>query len=137
MEHKNECITKRNWKNEMKVVLIVIDLDEEKNGRSFMSKVEERRNEVYPMMLMKSEKLRENAARFKKQPEILNLVRVKYSTEDDNLITTQLERNTEEEINNLDNNEEYINEQHFTESFINGFLEKVFWKKHLKALIMR
>ena len=102
-----------------------------------MSRVEKRWNEEHPMMPKKTQKLRDNRARFKKQSEIMNLVRVKYSTEDDNLITTQLERNTEEEINNLDNNEEYINEQHFTESFINGFLEKVFWKKHLKALIMR
>ena len=120
MEHENECISKTNWTNEMKVELVIIDLEERKKGREFMSRVEKRWNEEHPMMPMKRQKLRDNAARFKKQSEIMNLVRVKYSTEDDNLITTQLERNTEEEINNLDNNEEYINEQHFTESFING-----------------
>ena len=120
MEHKNECISKTNWTNEMKVELVIIDLEERKKGREFMSRVEKRWNEEHPMMPMNRQKLRDNAARFKKQSEIMNLVRVKYSTEDDNLITTQLERNTEEEINNLDNNEEYINEQHFTESFING-----------------
>ena len=30
MEHENECISKTNWTNEMKVELVIIDLEEEK-----------------------------------------------------------------------------------------------------------
>ena len=67
------------WTNEMKVKLVIIDSEERNKGRSFMSRVEQRWNAAYPMFKMTSQKLRDNAARFKRESEVMNLISVKYS----------------------------------------------------------
>lgn len=59
------------WTTEMKVTLVMLDEEERARGRGFMKRVKERWSVKYPEYQTASwQKLRDNAARFKKEPEI-------------------------------------------------------------------
>ena len=64
-----------DWTTEMKISLVAIDNEERRKGRGFMKRVKERWDEKYPEYRQASwQKLRDNAARFKKETEIMNLI---------------------------------------------------------------
>ena len=63
------------WTTEMKMVLVMLDEDERPNGRGFMKRVKDRWNMKYPEHeSARWQKLRDNATRFEKDPEITNLI---------------------------------------------------------------
>jgi hypothetical protein len=59
-----------DWNTEMKIILITIDEEERAKGRGFMKRVKERWDLKYPEHQGASwQKLRDSAARFKREPE--------------------------------------------------------------------
>ena len=65
------------WTTEMKIDLVTIDKEERARGRGFMKRVKERWDQKYPEYQQASwQKLRDNAARFKKAPELMSLILV-------------------------------------------------------------
>ena len=63
---------------EIKIVLVMLDQEERANGRGFMKRVKERWDAKYPEYQSVSwQKLRDNAARFKKDPEIKDFILVR------------------------------------------------------------
>lgn len=70
--------TSLEWTMEMKVVLLMLDEEERARGRGFMKRVKDRWDVKYPEYESASwQKLRDNASRFKKDPEIKNLMLVR------------------------------------------------------------
>ena len=66
------------WTREMKITLLQIDEEERAKGRGFMKRVKEKWDMKYPEHQSAScQKLRDNATRFKKDPELKNLVLVR------------------------------------------------------------
>ena len=72
-----------DWSTEMKIRLIHIDKEERKKGRGFMKRVKERWNALSECGTTSMQKLRDNAAHFKKEPEIKNLILVRKRQEID------------------------------------------------------
>ena len=71
-----------NWTTEMKIDVVTIDKEERTKGRGFMKRLKERWDQKYPEYQHASwQKLRDNAARFKKEPELINLILVQKSKE--------------------------------------------------------
>ena len=76
-EIQQEISKKIEWTTEMKIKLIMIDEEEHVKGRGFMKRVKERWKVEYPEYSEASwQKLRDNAARFKKEKEIRKLMLV-------------------------------------------------------------
>ena len=70
------------WTTEMKVALITFDNEERAKGKGFMKRVKERWDQYFPEYRHASwQKLRDNAARFKKEPEVMNLILVRRRNE--------------------------------------------------------
>ena len=70
------------WTTEMKVTLITFDNEKRAKGRGFMKRVRERWNRYYPENRDASwQKLRDKVARFKKEPEVINLLLVRMKNE--------------------------------------------------------
>ena len=66
-----------NWTTEMKIDVAIMNKEERAKGRGFIKRVKERWDQKYPEYQQASwEKLRDNAARFKKEPELMNLILV-------------------------------------------------------------
>ena len=71
-----------DWTTEMKISLVTIDDEERRKGGGFMKRVKERLDGKYPEYRQTSwQKLRDNAARFKKETEIMNLILVRQREE--------------------------------------------------------
>ena len=65
------------WTMEMKIVLLMLDEDERAKERGYMKRVKDRCDMKHPEDESPSwQKLGDNAARFKKDPEIKNLILV-------------------------------------------------------------
>ena len=65
------------WTTKMKIDLVTIDKEERARRRGFMKRVKERWDQKYPKYQQASwQKLRDNAARFKKAPELMSLILV-------------------------------------------------------------
>ena len=63
------------WTTEMKVTLTFLDNEELAKGRGFMKTFKTQWDQYYPEHRDASwQKLRDNAARFKKEPEFMNLI---------------------------------------------------------------
>ena len=87
------------WTTEMKIVLVMLDEDERAKGRGFMKRVKDRWDMKYPEHESASwQELRDNAARFKKDPEIKNLILVR-RREEVQVAEVAIENNPEEEGN--------------------------------------
>ena len=70
------------WSTEMKISLIIIDEEQRYKGSRFMKRVKERWDAKHPEHATASmQKLRDNASRFKKDHEIMNLMLVRKRTE--------------------------------------------------------
>ena len=98
------------WTTEMKVRLVQIDNEERKRGRGFMKRVKERWIDEYPEHATASiQKLRDNAARFRKEQTITNLIlgRQRNEVENDNW---RNQRDDEQEIivNEVKQNESQV-----------------------------
>ena len=66
----------------MKVTLITFDNEEHAKGTCFMKRVKERSDQYYPAYRDASwQKLRDNAARFNKEPGVINLILVRRRNE--------------------------------------------------------
>ena len=66
-----------NWTTEMKIDVVTMDKEERAKRRCFMKSVKERWDQKYPEYQQASwQKLRDNAARFKKEPELMKLILV-------------------------------------------------------------
>ena len=90
--------TSLEWTTEMKIVLMILDQEELAKGRGFMKRVKDRWDVKYPEYQSASwQKLRDNAARFKKDPELKDLILVRQTEE---IQRAEIEmRNEEEECN--------------------------------------
>ena len=67
----------------MKINLVIMDEEERVKGRGFMKRVKERWDRKYPEYQHASwQKFRNNAARFKKEPELINLILVRKREEE-------------------------------------------------------
>ena len=93
----------------MKIVLVMLDEDKCAKSRGFMKRVKDRWDIKYPEHESASwQKLRDNAARFKKDLEIKNLILVR-RREEVQVAEVTIENNPEEEGNIVDpveNNDE-------------------------------
>ena len=70
------------WTTEMKILLVTLDEEERAKGRGFMKRIKERWDMKYSEYQAASwQKLRDNVARFKKEPEIRNLILVRQRQE--------------------------------------------------------
>ena len=66
------------WTTEKKVTLITFDNEERAKGRCFMKRVKERWDQYFQEYRDANwQKLRDNAARFKKEAEVINLILVR------------------------------------------------------------
>ena len=65
------------WSTEMKIRLIHIYEEERKKGRGFMKRVKERWDAESECGTTSMQKLRDNATRFMKEPEMKNLILVR------------------------------------------------------------
>ena len=74
----NNNRTSLEWTTEMKIVLVTLDQEERAKGRGFMKRVKDRWDAKYPEYQSASwQKLRDNAARFKKDPELKDIMLVR------------------------------------------------------------
>ena len=88
-----------NWTTEMKIDVVTMNKQERAKGRGFMKRVKERWDQKYPEYQQASwQKLRDNAARFKKEPELMNLILVRRREEQ----PQDQERQQEEEEEQID-----------------------------------
>ena len=76
-EDKQTEKEEQQWDNEKKMFLVMIDEKERSKGRGFMKRMKEKWDEAYPTTPHSSQSLRDNAARFKKEKELINLIGVK------------------------------------------------------------
>ena len=66
----------------MKIDVVIMDKEERAKGKGFMKRVKERWDQKYPEYQQVSwQKLRDNAARFKKEPELMSLILVRQREE--------------------------------------------------------
>ena len=87
------------WTTEIKIVLVILDEDKHAKGKGFKKRVKDRWDIKYPEYESASwQKLRDNAARFKKDPEIKNLILV-WRREEVQVAEVTIENNPEEEQN--------------------------------------
>ena len=64
-----------NWTTEMMIDVVIMDKEERAKGRGFMKRVKERWDQKYPEYQQAGwQKLRDNAAQFKKDPESMSLI---------------------------------------------------------------
>ena len=76
-QQMNNNRTSLEWTTEMKLVLVTLDQEELAKGRGFMKRVKGRWDAKYPEYQSASwQKLRDNAARFKKDPELKDIMLV-------------------------------------------------------------
>ena len=74
----NNNRTSLEWTTEMKIELVTLDQEERAKGRGFMKRVKDRWDAKYPEYQSVSwQKLRDNAARFKKDPELKDIMFVR------------------------------------------------------------
>ena len=99
----------------MKVKLVIIDEEERAKGRGFMKRVKQHWDMEYPEYQdASSQKLRDNAARFKKQKEVTNLILVRQREEthqnmDEQEVETEVEiPETQNNANKTGSNEEVV-----------------------------
>ena len=66
-----------NWTTEMKIDVVIMDKEDRTKGRGFMERVKERWDQKYSEYQQASwQRLRDNAGRFNKEPELMNLILV-------------------------------------------------------------
>ena len=88
------------WNTEMKISLTIIDEEKRHKGRGFMKRVKERWDAKHLEHATASmQKIRDNASRFKKDHEILNLMLVRKRTE----INPQYENESQAETEQQEN----------------------------------
>ena len=84
----------------MKIVLMILDQEELAKGRGFMKRVKDRWDVKYPeYQLVSWQKLQDKAARFKKDPELKDLILVRQREE---IQRAEIEMRNEEEERNVD-----------------------------------
>ena len=77
-QQMNNNRTSLEWTTEMKIVLVTLDQEERAKGRGFMKRVKDRWDAKYPEYQSTSwQKLRDNAARFKKDPQLKDIMLVR------------------------------------------------------------
>ena len=77
-QQMNNNRTSLEWTTEMKIELVTLDQEERAKGRGFMKRVKDRWDAKYPEYQSVSwQKLRDNAARFKKDPELKDIMFVR------------------------------------------------------------
>ena len=74
---ENDQDNASKWTNEMKVNLLRIETRERNRGRGFMKRMKEAWNAIYENSPMSAQTLRDNAARFRKDKSLINLIEVR------------------------------------------------------------
>ena len=98
MNEVSENRKQLEWTTEMKINLVMMDNDERSKGRGFMKRMKERWDQRYPEYSLASwQKLRDNSARFKKEPDVMNLILVRQREEQQEVVIAN--ENVEEPIN--------------------------------------
>ena len=93
----SENLKKLEWTTETKINLVVMDNEERSKGRGFMKRVKERWDQRYPEYSSASwQKLRDNSPRFKKEPDVMNLITVRQREEQQEVVIAN--ENVEEPI---------------------------------------
>ena len=95
---ENDAVrTSLEWTAEMKTELVILDQEERAKGRGFMKRVKERWDSKYPKYQSAGlQTLRDNAARFKKDPVLQDLILVR--KRDEVLRPEVVMRNDEEDL---------------------------------------
>ena len=104
--------SKVKWNIERKIELLTIEEEERKNGRQFMERVKKRWDEIHPRTGLTKQNLRDNAARFKKDKKLLNLILVRKRQIINNNTNVQCHESNE---GNIANGISQDNNEHFTE----------------------
>ena len=86
-----------NWATEMKIDVVIMGKEERAKGRGFMKRVKERWDQKYPeYQQVNWQKLRDNVAQFKKEPELMSLILVRESEEQPQDLEQQQEEEEEQ-----------------------------------------
>ena len=97
MNEVSENQKQLEWTTEMKISLVVMDNEERSKGRGFMKRVKERWDQRYLEYNSASwQKLRDNSTRFKKEPDVMNLILVRQREEQQEVVIAN--ENVEEPI---------------------------------------
>ena len=104
------------WTTEMKVNLLKIEERERNRGRGFMKRMKEAWDDIYENSTISAQTLRDNAARFRKDNSLLNLITVR----DGNDVEPEaIDIRATEPVRSQENVEENENEEEIIEN-ING-----------------
>ena len=75
LNDKDETAGNIEWTMDMKINLLLIEEEEQKNGKGFMKRMKDRWDAMYPTLkLANKQKLRDNASSLRKGKEITNLI---------------------------------------------------------------
>ena len=119
--HEENPCRSLEWTTEMKIVLLKIEEEERAKGRGFMKRVKMRWDLRYPEYQSASwQKLRDNAARFRKDPQIKDLILVR-QRETFQMREAIVEDNQEENINGYKSNDN-VEEQEIIDREVNDIL---------------
>ena len=75
------------WSTEIKVNLLKIEEQERNRGRGFMKRMKEAWDDIYENSTISAQTLRDNAARFRKDNSLLNLIKVRYGNDVEPLVS--------------------------------------------------
>ena len=97
MNEVSENRKQLEWATEMKINIVVMDNEERSKARGFMKRVKERWDQRYPEYSSASwQKLRDNSARFKKEPDVMNLILVRQKKREEQQEVVIANENVEE-----------------------------------------
>ena len=102
----------------MEIDVVTMDKEERAKGSGFMKRVKERWDQKYPEYQQASwQKLRDNAARFKKEPELMNLILVRRREEQPQDQEQQQEEEEEQiDFERINVNQVNINDEEHVEN---------------------
>ena len=101
-----------NWTTEMKIDVVIMDKEDRAKGRGFMERVKERWDQKYSEYQQASwQRLRDNAGRFNKEPELMNLILVQKREEQ----PQDREQQQEEEEEQIDFKKVVVNQVNINE----------------------
>ena len=101
------------WTTEMKVNLLKIEERERNRGRGFMKKIKEAWDDIYENSTISAQTLRDNAARFRKDNSLLNLITVR---DGNDVEPEEIDIRATEPVRSQENVEENENEEEIIEN---------------------
>ena len=113
IEEDTNLKSTHKWTTEMKVILLKIEKRERNRARGFMKRMKEAWDNIYENSTITAQTLRDNAARFRKDNSLLNLITVR----DGNDVEPEaIDIRVTEPVRSQENVEENENEEEIVEN---------------------